>query len=204
MESFISAIILLFLVMDPFGNLPFFIASCKNASPERYLKIVIRESLVALAVILLFLFAGDQILKILKISTSSIELAGGIVLFLIAIKLIFGSPTTQLDKDSHGKNQEPFIVPLAIPYIAGPGAISTVILIGGKSSGAADVLSAAAGVSVAWIGGTLILLAGRRIAKMLGNKTLDASESLMGLLLTAIAVEMFVSGIKSAFLSGIH
>lgn len=195
METFSSILILFFLVMDPLGNLPVFITTLENLPPKRYGAVVLRESLIALGVLLLFFFCGGKILEFFHISKASLELSGGIILFLIAIKLIFSTPAEQMQRQNNPAH-EPFIVPLAIPLFAGPGSMSTAILLGGKSG---SLFAEALALVCAWSICTLILLSGRYAGKFLGTKVLAAMESLMGLLLTTMAFEMIISGIKQAF-----
>lgn len=195
METFSSILILFFLVMDPLGNLPVFITTLENLPPKRYGAVVLRESLIALGVLLLFFFCGGKILEFFHISKASLELSGGIILFLIAIKLIFSTPAEQMQRQNN-PSHEPFIVPLAIPLFAGPGSMSTAILLGGKSG---SLFAEALALICAWSICTLILLSGRYAGKFLGTKVLAAMESLMGLLLTTMALEMIISGIKQAF-----
>jgi len=197
MNDFYSTLILFFLVMNPLGNLPVFIAELDGETPDRYRFIVLRESLIALGVLLLFLFCGNEILKYLDITKASMELAGGIILFMIAIKLVFGSASDDVGTQKVQK-KEPFIVPLAIPLFAGPAAMSTAILVGGRV-GTSGILFGAGALAAAWVVCTLILLSGRYAGKFMGPKALSALESLMGLLLTTIAVEMMIKGIKYAF-----
>lgn len=195
METFSTILILFFLVMDPLGNLPVFITTLENLPPKRYGAVVLRESLIALGVLLLFFFCGGKILEFFHISKASLELSGGIILFLIAIKLIFSTPAEQMQRQNNPAH-EPFIVPLAIPLFAGPGSMSTAILLGGKSG---SLFAEALALICAWSICTLILLSGRYAGKFLGTKVLAAMESLMGLLLTTMALEMIISGIKQAF-----
>ena len=195
METFSSILILFFLVMDPLGNLPVFITTLENLPPKRYGAVVLRESLIALGVLLLFFFCVGKILEFFHISKASLELSGGIILFLIAIKLIFSTPAEQMQRQNNPAH-EPFIVPLAIPLFAGPGSMSTAILLGGKSG---SLFAEALALICAWSICTLILLSGRYAGKFLGTKVLAAMESLMGLLLTTMALEMIISGIKQAF-----
>ena len=195
METFSSILLLFFLVMDPLGNLPVFITTLENLPPKRYGAVVLRESLIALGVLLLFFFCGGKILEFFHISKASLELSGGIILFLIAIKLIFSTPAEQMQRQNNPAH-EPFIVPLAIPLFAGPGSMSTAILLGGKSG---SLFAEALALICAWSICTLILLSGRYAGKFLGTKVLAAMESLMGLLLTTMALEMIISGIKQAF-----
>ncbi len=197
MEGFVSTLILFFLVMNPLGNLPVFIAELDGVTAERYRVIVIRESLIALGALLLFLFCGGAILKYLHLTQASLELSGGIILFMIAIKLVFSSAAKDADSPA-SPVKEPFIVPLAIPLFAGPAAMSTAIIVGGKG-GMEAALSGSAALIAAWGACALILMSGRYACRFLGVKALSALESLMGLLLTTMAFEMMIKGIKLAF-----
>jgi MarC family membrane protein len=195
MEYIFTTAILLFLVMDPLGNLPFFINTLKKVPPERHVKIILREAVIALLVLAVFLCFGRKILALLQISQASLGIAGGIILFLIALKMIFGTPNGQ----EHKTYDEPLIVPLAIPMIAGPSSVATVILIRGSET--ATLGNSALALFIAWAAGTVILVFSTKLEKLLGQKFLDAAESLMGLLLTALAIEMLIKGIKSSFFS---
>lgn len=121
-----SAALLLFLVMDPLGNVPFFLAALKNVEPARVRAIIVRELLIAFAVLVFFLFTGRFILELLHISDPALTLSGGVILFLIALRMIFPKPESSMQEDVDG---EPFIVPLAIPYVAGPSALATELLL---------------------------------------------------------------------------
>lgn len=197
MDSFVSTLILFFLVMNPLGNLPVFIAVLSRTAATRYRLIVVRESLIALGVLLLFLFCGGAILKYLNLTQASFELSGGIILFMIAIKLVFSSAAKEADSPE-SPAKEPFVVPLAIPLFAGPATMSTAIIVGGKGGIEASLFGSAA-LIMAWGICTLILMSGRYVGKFLGVKALSALESLMGLLLTTMAFEMMIKGIKLAF-----
>ena len=190
----ISSAILLFLIMDPFGNIPMFLTALRDVSPERRGRIIIRELLVALAVLLLFLFGGRQLLELMHISEPSLTIAGGNLLFLIALRMVF--PTSK-----HGGEEisgEPFIVPLAIPFVAGPSALATVIVIGSGEPGQWPQWVMA--VLLAWLATAVILMLSTRFARYLGERGLIAIERLMGMLLVAISVEMFLTGLQ-AFLA---
>ncbi|MFA7231642.1 MAG: MarC family protein [Victivallaceae bacterium] len=196
MNFILSTALLLLLVMDPLGNLPFFISTLKHVPPERYYKIIIREALIALLVLAMFLVFGKNILEALQVSQGSLGIAGGIVLLLIAVKMIFGSPN-ETDMRHDG---EPLIVPLAVPMIAGPSAVATIILIRGHAD--SNILESFAALLIAWTLCATILLFSRLLGRLLGNKVLDAGESLMGLLLAALAVEMLIKGIRNSFFPG--
>jgi MarC family membrane protein len=199
MKDFISTALLFFLVIDPVGNLPLFIATLGKAPPERYRPIVIRESTIALGLMLVFMFSGNHILSYLNLSKAAIELAGGIILFLISIKMIFGGAIAIYSRGTNPETEsdEPLIVPLAIPFIAGPAALSTCLLLGGTGYLAWTVAIPA--LITAWLLATLILLCGRWASRLLGTKLLSALEALMGLILVALSAEMLIKGIKMAF-----
>lgn len=191
--SFTSTLVILLLVMDPVGNIPLFVALLRNVAPARRRLIIIRECAIAFALLLFFIFFGRAILDLLGLSDSSLNIAGGVILFLIALRLIFKHPEGVFGAD--GIEAEPFIVPLAIPSIAGPSAIATIVL----------VVSRAPERIFEWVGALAIasaitlalLLAGDRIARLVGNRGLAALDRMMGLILTAIAVEMLLKGIES-------
>ena len=190
--SFTSTLVVLLLVMDPVGNIPMFSALLRHVDPARRRMIILRECTIAFALLLFFIFFGRAILDLLGLSDSSLNIAGGVILFLIALRLIFKHPEGVFGADDI--EAEPFIVPLAIPSIAGPSAIATIVL----------VVSRAPERIFEWIGALAIastitlalLLAADRIASMVGNRGLAALDRLMGLILTAIAVEMLLKGIE--------
>jgi multiple antibiotic resistance protein len=188
--SILSSALLLFLIIDPFGNIPVFVSALKDVPIERRTRIVLRELIIALTVLLFFLFAGRCLLAVMHISEPSLTVAGGILLFLIALRMVFPSPRGTFDEQIAG---EPFIVPLAIPFVAGPSAMATVLLIG---SGDADRWPAwVAAVVLAWLAAAIMLLLGSKLASFLGQRGLIAMERLMGMLLVAISVEMFLTGV---------
>lgn len=191
-----SAALLLFLVLDPFGNVPFFLAALQRVPLERRTRVVARELLIALAALLAFLFLGQYLLALLGISEPALTVAGGIILFLIALKMVFPTLSARAEEDVEG---EPFVVPLAIPYVAGPSAFASVLFImSGEPERWPEWLGA---VGLAWSGTSAILLVASRLSGMLGARGLVALERLMGLVLVTIAVQMTMSGIR-AFWSG--
>ena len=187
-----SAVIMLFLIMDPLGNISIFMTLLGKYDPPRRRFIIIRESIIALVILCLFLFLGQNLLSIFSISQPALSISGGLVLFLIAIKMIFpiheGGP--------FGKNPEgePFIVPLAVPLIAGPSALSTVLIVVSKEPTRTFFWLTA--IFIAWVLSTFILFFSSAINKALGPRLLEAIEKLMGLILTAIAVQMFINGME--------
>lgn len=199
MKDFIATALLFFLVIDPVGNLPLFIATLSRTAPERYRPVVIRESAIALVVMLLFMFSGNHILSYLNLSKAAIELAGGIILFLISIKMIFGGAIAIYSRGTNPETEsgEPLIVPLAIPFIAGPAMLSTCILLGGTEHLTWKITVPA--LIAAWLLSTAVLVGGRWAAHLLGTKLLSALEALMGLILVALSADMLIKGIKMAF-----
>jgi MarC family membrane protein len=185
-----SAALLLFLVMDPLGNIPFFLTTLKQVEARRRRMIILRELLIALLVMVLFLFGGHYLLNLLGISDPSLSIAGGIILFLIAVKMIFPAPRALPEEEFDG---EPFIFPLAIPFIAGPSAMATMLLLTSREPERwADWLLA---LLIAWLASAIILYGAMDfLSRLMGQKGLLAMTRLMGMLLTLIAVQMFMSG----------
>jgi MarC family membrane protein len=191
--SFTSAVVILLLVMDPVGNIPLFVALLRPVKPARRTLVILRECAIALGVLLVFVLFGDPILSVLNLSSSSLQIAGGLILFLIALRMIFRRPDGVFGGDVI--SGEPFIVPLAIPSIAGPTAIATAMLM--VSRAPQRLLEWVAAATVAMLITLAILLFAERLSKVIGERGLLASERLMGLILTAIAVEMLLQGIES-------
>jgi len=186
----LSAALLLFLVMDPLGNIPLFMSTLKSVDEKRKRAVVIRELLIALLALISFLFLGQYILKLLHLSETSLTTAGGIILMIIAIKMIFPSRNNSLEEEVEG---EPFIVPLAIPYVAGPSAMATsLLMMSSEPERWAEWLLA---VFLAWLAAAVIIYFANYFAKFLGEKGMIAIERLMGLLLITVAVQMLLTGI---------
>lgn len=190
--TFASAVVVLLLVMDPVGNIPLFASLLSGFDAKRRARIIVRECAIALVVLVVFALGGRFLLELLGISNSSLNIAGGVILFLIALRLIFRGREPLFGDQIQG---EPFIVPLAIPAIAGPAAIATVILL--SSSAPARVHVWIAAIVVALLLALALLLAADRLSRIVGERGLLAFERLMGLVLTAVAVEMLLRGIES-------
>ena len=192
-ELFSSAFLLL-LVLDPLGNIPFVLSLLRDVPAARRPRIILRESAVAVGVLIAFLLVGDWLLKAMHLSSPALEISGGLILFLIALRMVF--PPSGAALAEHENAGEPFMVPLAIPMIAGPSALATVLLASRQSS-----------QTVAWIGAivlacivnALFLLASGWFAQLFGKSGIQALERLMGLILTTMAVQMLISGITMAF-----
>lgn len=191
-----TATLTLILVMDPLGNIPFFISVLKDIEPKRQNIIILREALIAFIILTLFLYFGRYILHGLNITEPALYVAGGIILFLITIRMIFPVDETQKEKTIHG---EPFVVPLAIPLTAGPSALATVLLFTTQEPNKIHLWFLA--VVIATVIFITIMICSRYLMKLLGIRGLIAMERLMGMLLTTIAVQMFLQGLKLYFSS---
>jgi MarC family membrane protein len=188
--TLLSATILLFLVMDPFGNIPLFLCVLRQVAAERRRFLIIREVLIAFFILLVFLLVGPQLLSLLQISQSSLSIAGGVILFLIALRMVFERADKWAEDLPDG---EPLVVPLAVPAIAGPSAVATILLLVGQEPDHwLDWLIALTIVTV--ISG-IVLSASLKLGEWFGERGLAAMQRLMGLLLTALAVEMFMKGV---------
>lgn len=177
----------LFFILNSLGNIPFFVGVLGSYSVKRQRKIILRESLIALLILLLFNFFGDNFLRMLGINQAVVGIAGGTLLFLISLSMIFPNK-----KPQKLPQREPFIFPLAIPIIAGPGALTTVMI---YSQELHHPYLISAAILMAWLPSTLILIASSNIKIFLGQKGLLACEKLGGMLICLIAVQMFTSGV---------
>jgi MarC family membrane protein len=189
-HSFASATILLLLITDPLGNIPIFVNSLKAVPAQRRSRVIVREVLIAFAVLLAFMFAGQAFLRAMSLSEESLQIGGALVLFLIALRMIFAPQTP----DSTVPNQEPLIVPLAIPALAGPSALATVLLL--VSQAPDRRLEWVAALTVTMLVCAVVLLLAERLQQLVGERVINAFERLMGLILVSIAVEMMLRGIK--------
>ena len=180
----------LFLLMDPIGNIPIFLSVLKSVDPKRQKIIILRELLIALFVIIAFTFLGTPLLNLIGVQQHTVMIAGGIILFIIALKMVFPPP-----KDAEMKlrqDKEPLIVPLAIPLVAGPAVLAAVILYSREQM---SILITIFSILIAWVASTLILLISPFFERHLGPRGILACERLMGLLIVLIAVQMFLEGI---------
>ena len=193
-HSFGSALVLLLLVLDPLGSLPIYIPIMRAVPPARRRWVAVREVGIAFVVLFAFMFFGDAFLRLMRLSERSLEVAGGVILAMVAIRMIFASGTSVYGVES---GREPLIFPLAVPLLAGPSAMATVLLLASRQPGLLMEWVAALAVAMA-ISGAVLLLADR-IRRLLGDSVVSALEKLMGLVLTSIAVEMILAGLKRYF-----
>ncbi|MBD3236974.1 MAG: NAAT family transporter [Candidatus Eisenbacteria bacterium] len=188
-----SAAVVLFFVMDPLGNLPVMLSLLKEMEPRRRRLVILRELFFALAILLLFLFLGQAILDFLDLRQESVTIAGGIVLLVIGLRMIFPLKHHGVMGDQPGG--EPFLVPLAVPLIAGPSAMATLILM--VRSAPEQLWSWLVALLVAWLTTAVILMMGPFLYRVLRVRGLAAVERLMGMLLLMIAVQMVLNGISA-------
>jgi small neutral amino acid transporter SnatA (MarC family) len=197
--TIVSACITLFLVLDAPGNVPFFLSILKDVPPKRRRWVMIRELLIALGVLVAFLLGGRELLSVMQLRQEAISIGGGVVLFLIAIKMVFPP------KDGGGifgptGQGEPFIVPLAIPGVAGPSAMATLLLMTSAQPGREVEWGLA--LLIAWLATAAILLGSTWLFKLLGERVLAAMERVMGMLLIALAAQMILGGVEAYLKAG--
>ncbi|WP_234418652.1 YhgN family NAAT transporter [Dongshaea marina] len=180
---------MLFLIMDPLGNLPVFMSILRHVDPKRRRQVMIRESLFALVIMMIFLFAGQSILDFLHLGQVAVNISGGLILFLIALKMIFPTPGGVTGAVA---GEEPFLVPIAIPLLAGPSLLATLLLLAHQHPGHLGPLALA--LLLAWLACSAILMFQELFNRLLGEKGLTAVERLMGMLLIMMAVQMLLDG----------
>lgn len=187
-----STALLLFLAMDSPGNLSIFSSALRHLEPRRRWQVIFREMLFALLTLLLFLFTGESLLKGLGLRLETLSMAGGLILFLIALRMIFPQPNGALGLVS---NEEPFLVPLAIPLVAGPSAVA--LILQQAACYPQQLRHVIIAVLLAWAASLVVLLSGNFCIRCLGKKGLSALERLMGLILLLVAIQMILEGFRS-------
>ncbi|CAB3763572.1 MarC family protein [Paraburkholderia humisilvae] len=190
--NFLSATVLLILITDPLGNIPLFVSCLRGVTPHRRAWVILREVAIAFVILLAFMMAGDRFLRMMHLTDLSLRIGGGIVLFLIALRMIFPHPDGLTGVTRGG---EPLIVPLAIPALAGPSALATVMLLTSQAPG--KTLEWIGALTVTMVVCAIVLVLSERIQQWLGERTVTAFERLMGLVLVAISVEMILGGIRA-------
>ena len=194
MAYFASSALLLFLVIDPLGNIPLFLSATKSLAPKRRQRVIVRELLIALVVMVLFFFVGSWFLTTLHITSPALSVGGGLILMFIAVKMVFPGPSGSINQEVVG---EPFIVPMAVPYMAGPSVLATEVILVHQSAGQWPVLLAS--LVAAWLVGSIILYTAGLLQRVLGDKALTAIERLMGMVLVLISSQMLLTGISEFF-----
>lgn len=188
--TFLNLVVILFLIMDPIGNISSFINQLQEIPPAKRKRVILREMLIALALMIIFNYIGEYIFTVLSVSETTVRIASGVILFLVAIKILFPSIDSIRANLPSG---EPFLTPLAVPLIAGPSLLATIMLFAKLEPSQTYMLVA---ILIAWGLAVGVLLAGSRLQKILGNNGLMASERLMGMLLALLAIQRFLEGIQ--------
>jgi len=196
--TFASATILLVLITDPVGNIPVFANALKHVAPQRRAKVILREILIAFFLLLSFMFVGEGFLRVMNLSELALQIGGGVILFLIALRMVFPPPAAQEAEQL----VEPLIVPLAIPAIAGPSALATVLLLVSQQPERRMEWVAALCVTMAI--SAVVLVSAERIQRLIGSRLVTAVERLMGLVLVSVAIEMMLRGAKTFALQVMH
>lgn len=189
--TFWSATILLVLITDPIGNIPIFANALKHVPPERRHRVILREILIAFALLLTFMFVGESFLRVMNLSELSLQIGGGVILFLIALRMVFPPAATTESEIM----TEPLIVPLAIPAVAGPSALATVLLL--VSQQPDKRLEWIGALCVTMLISAVVLVSAERIQRIIGDRLVIAAERLMGLVLVSVAIEMMLRGAKT-------
>ncbi|MFT8258984.1 MAG: YhgN family NAAT transporter [Candidatus Symbiodolus clandestinus] len=187
--------LLLFIAMDSPGNLPIFISALQHLEPKRRWRVILREMLFALLILLLFLFSGEALLKLLNLRLETLAISGGLILFLVALRMIFPQPNGALGLP---KDEEPFLVPLAMPLIVGPSVLAIVLQQAASYPQHLSQLTSA--ILYAWATSLLVLLVGNSCSRWLGKKGLSVLERLMGLILLMISIQMMIDGVRTCYM----
>ena len=190
METIFATAITLFLIMDPLGNVPVFLVVLSPVKEERRRRIILRELLIALAVMLIFLLAGPSMLRAIGVSREAVAIAGGLVLMIIAIRMIFPLRGSSVMGDDDDDDGDPLLVPLAIPLLAGPSLLATLMLHAGHGNILTHTLPA---LLIAWLASAVILLSSPLLYRVFGTRGLKAMERLMGMVLICISVQMLLN-----------
>lgn len=195
MEVLISSSLTFLLVMDALGNVPLFLTSLRKTKPERRQWVILRECLIALVVMVMFLFLGKTFLDLLHIDEPALTAAGGVILMLIAIRMVFPTPERNLEEPV--THDEPFIVPLAVPYVAGPSLLAMIVVLVSRDSG--NWPWYLGGLVISWLITTAVLYFSGFLQRVVGTRALVAVERLMGMILVIFAVQMMFEGTKAFF-----
>jgi multiple antibiotic resistance protein len=195
-EQFLSIALTLLLVMDPVGNVPFYLAATAHVAPERRQRVIARECLIALGILVVWLFVGGKLLDLLGISEEALSAGGGLVLLMIGIRMVFPSPTTSLSEPVTVED-EPLIVPMAVPYFVGPSVMATEAIFMRQYEDQWLMLLGAA--AACWVVASTILMCSTLLQRLLGNKVLAAFERLMGMLLIVMSTQMLLDGVQAYF-----
>ena len=196
MELALSSAFTFLLVMDPLGNVPLFLTALRNTNPDRIQRVILRECLIALLVMVAFLFLGNGLLDLMHIDEAALTAAGGVILLLIAIRMVFPTPERNLTVTT--AHDEPFIVPLAVPYVAGPSLLAVIVVLVSRDPASWGWFLG--GLILAWVITSVILYFSGFLQRVVGARVLIAVERLMGMILVILAVQMTFEGVKEFFI----
>lgn len=191
--SILSTAVLLFFILDPIGNVPLLLSVLKNVDKQKRSKIIMREMCFGLFILLIFLFFGEQFLNLFHLETQAVTIAGGIIFFVISLKMIFPDASSE-NMFSTKEDSDPLVVPIAVPMIAGPAALATLLVLAKTNSDHTGPLFIS--LVIAWVATSVVLLFSPNLYRILKNKGLNALEKLMGMLLLILSVQMFIDGIR--------
>lgn len=187
----LSASVMLFLIMDPFGNMPVFNSVLKEVPEGRRTRIIARESTIALGILIVFLWAGQPIMNFLNLRQPTLSISGGIILFIIALRMLFPRQEVEIEYT----REEPLIVPLAMPLIAGPSCVAVLLLL--ASSEPQRMLDWTLALLASWSATAAILILSPLLLKLLTRRGIKALERLMGMILIMVSVQMLLDGVAS-------
>ncbi|WP_346856767.1 YhgN family NAAT transporter [uncultured Draconibacterium sp.] len=190
-NSIMSAAVLLFFLMDPLGNIPVLLSVLSGIEPKRQRFIIAREVSIALVILLIFLYAGKPLLNFLHLQQETVTISGGIILLIIGLRMIFPKPEGIMGANPDG---EPFLVPIAIPLIAGPSVLAMLMLM--TQSSPENMTHWLTALVVAWAASSVILMLAPFLLRLFKHRGLTALERLMGMILVMMAVQMLINGIK--------
>ena len=203
-ELFVSAFITLFVVIDPPGCAPIYAGLTTGASPAQRRSMAIRACLIAGAILLVFALFGEQLLAALHIELDAFRAAGGIMLFLIALDMVFEKRTQRREARAEKIRETPEIedvsvFPMAMPMLAGPGAIASVMLLAGSADGVEEALVVLAALLAVLVLTLLALLAAGPLMRLVGAQVEAVITRLLGVLLAALAAQYVIDGIRGSF-----
>ena len=204
LDLFLSAFVTLFVVIDPPGCAPIYAGLTSGASEAQRRSMAIRACLIAGAILLVFALFGEQLLAALHIELDSFRTAGGIMLFLIALDMVFEKRTQRREARADKIRETPEIedvsvFPMAMPMMAGPGAIASVMLLAGSADGIEEALVVLAALLVVLVLTLLALLAAGPLLRLVGAQVESVITRLLGVLLAALAAQYVIDGIRGSF-----
>lgn len=197
MQEFLSTVILLFIVIDPVGLAPMVQGMLKKYTPDKQKAILKRELIVALGLLLLFFFSGKFLLTLLGLEPATLNISGGILLFLVALGMVFPAKDMFSSAGRTPGQDEPFIVPIAMPLMAGPSSLAIIMLHASQSPDSVSQMTYAAAIVTAWFFSGVVLFLAQKFLRLLGDKGTIALERMMGMILIMISVQMFMNGLAA-------